>query len=233
MLWHKAWLETRWRFVFCLGFVIVIQAFIHWSGAKARPAQAHPLQAASAFALLSIGWVTTMLSGSGIQTQPSFQATRGLHASTYFTLSLPVSRSRLLLVRAALGWFEEIVVIALLSGGLWIFYPMLRTAARGSDMLAYTLVLFAFASALYSTSVLLGTLLEDIWRMWGSILLFVGLWMICNLASVPQSLNIFRALTSESPLIVHSISWPAVGIAAGLTFLLTWTATIVVRIREY
>jgi len=46
------------------------------------------------------------LAGTGIKTQSGFQAMQGIHGSMYYTLSLPVSRFRLLGVRAAFGFWK-------------------------------------------------------------------------------------------------------------------------------
>ena len=47
--------------------------------------------------------IAPLLAGAGIKTQAAFQTVKGLHGSTYFTLSLPVSRFRLLAIRAGIG----------------------------------------------------------------------------------------------------------------------------------
>jgi len=61
-----------------------------------------------------------------VATQPSFVASKGIHGSTLFTLSLPVTRLRLLSVRAAIGWLEGSGVIAVLCCALWFRSPALR-----------------------------------------------------------------------------------------------------------
>jgi hypothetical protein len=57
---------------------------------------------------------TSYLSLSRVTTQPSLVASKGIHGSTLFTLSLPVSRLRLMSVRAAIGWLEGAGVIGVL-----------------------------------------------------------------------------------------------------------------------
>ena len=107
----------------------------------------------------------TWLAGAGINTQPTFQATKGLHGSTLFTLSLPVSRLRLLTVRAGMGWLEMAGAILAWCYGCWLILPVVRGSVSAVDMLKYVVVLIVCVSSLYFLSVLLGTFLDDQWRM--------------------------------------------------------------------
>ena len=174
-----------------------------------------------------------MLAGAGINTQPGFQATKGLHGSTYFTLSLPVSRFRLLLVRSSLGWLLLTAVTIVFCCGFWAVFPPLRAAATRMEMVEYAVLLIAFGSAFYSTSVLLGTFLDDMWRTWGSLIVWLGLWSLCNILPLPPSANMFQAVLGHSPMVVHAMPWAALGLAAGLTLATFWGASRVVRAREY
>ena len=146
MLWLKGWLETRSRVAFALtwaaGFLLLFGAGV------ARREGAPPdvntgLQALSAMALVWV-FVPVWLAGAGVRTQSAFGAgaTRGLHGSTHFTLSLPVSRARLLLVRATLGLLETAVVIGLLAAVAWFMFPALRESATALDALQYLLTVY-------------------------------------------------------------------------------------------
>ena len=115
MLWHKGWLETRYRLLFALGFVGLFQVLQHKPGTTP--------QGIFAFVQFTVPVLVVMtyslLAGAGVATQPSFVASKGIHGSTLFTLSLPVSRLRLMSVRAAIGWLEGIGVIGVLCCALW------------------------------------------------------------------------------------------------------------------
>src|SRR5579864_5304246 len=172
MLWYKGWLETRWRFAFSLGIMLVFVAFIYWNATNGPPPK--NIGAALGGVVVSVMWIAVMLAGAGINTQPSFQATKGLHGSVYFTLSLPVGRFRLLLVRSVLGWFLLTGTITVFCCGFWAVFPLVRTAATGMEMLEYAGMLIAYGSVCYSLSVLLGTFLDDQWRVFGSSISFFG-----------------------------------------------------------
>ena len=213
MLWYKGWLETRWRFAFSLGIMFSFVAFFYWSGTTGPlPKRIGEVLGG---AVVCVMWVVVMLAGAGINTQPSFQATKGLHGSVYFTLSLPVSRFRLLLVRSILGWLLLTGVIAAFCCGFWAVFPPVRAAATGMEMLEYAGMLIAYGSAFYSISVLLGTFLDDQWRVFGSVISFFGLWAFCNISPLPRSVNIFQAVLENSPLVVHAMPWASAGVAAG------------------
>ncbi len=231
MLWYKGWLETRWRFAFSLGIMMSFVAFFYWTGMKGpAPKRIGDVLGGG---MVAVMWVATMLAAAGINTQPGFQAAKGLHGSAYFTLSLPVSRFRLLLVRSTLGWLMQTGVIIAFCCGFWAVFPPLRTAATAIEMIEYAGMLIAFASAVYSTSVLLGTFLDDLWRVWGSMIAWLGLWALCNVSPLPPSANIFQAVLGNSPVAVHAMPWTALGVAVGLTLVLFWAASRVVRVREY
>jgi hypothetical protein len=106
MLWYKAWLETRFRLLFLLGFASFLVVFLHTVGVKPPPPGSPPLSGLPTMLTSFAVVVCAMLGGAGINTQPAIQAGKGLHGSTLFTLSLPVSRFKLLLVRASVGWIE-------------------------------------------------------------------------------------------------------------------------------
>jgi hypothetical protein len=98
MLWHKGWMETRFRLLFTVGFTTLILVLQY----SVRTAAPTPGAKSPALGLVMFSnptlvlMVCALLGGAGIVTQPSLQATKGLHGSTLFTLSLPVSRLRLL-----------------------------------------------------------------------------------------------------------------------------------------
>jgi hypothetical protein len=235
MLWHKGWLETRFRLLFSLGFTTIIVVLQY----SARTAAPPPGGKSAAFGLVMFGsptlvlMVCALLGGAGIVTQPSLQATKGLHGSTLFTLSLPASRLRLLAVRASIGWFEAAGVIGALCCGMWLVSPALRAMATPVEMLQYAGTLIACASALYYFSVLLATFLDDQWRAWGSMIASAALWWLSTHTPLPAYANIFRAMREGSPPLAHTIPWTAMAFSLGLAAILFFAALKVVQTREY
>ncbi len=229
MLWYKGWLETRIRLLVAFVWIGWFLGAEYSRGLKA-PAGLTGLAVAATFIGAAI---PVFFAGAGIATQPAFQATKGLHGSTQFTLSLPVSRLRLLLTRAGLGWLVLAGAIGTLCCGMWILFPVLRAATTAVEMLEYAGTLVACASGLYSISVLLATFLDDLWRFQGSMISFAALWWLSNHTPLPASANIFRAMSEGSPLIAHTMPWTAIGLSLCLAAILFFAALKVVQTREY
>jgi hypothetical protein len=182
---------------------------------------------------ITILMASSMLAGAGISTQPSLQAAKGLHGSTLFTLSLPVSRLRLLAVRAAIGWFESVAVVAVLSCGIWLKSPLLRSTATPVGMLQNAATLIVCTSALYGLSVLLATFLDDQWRTWGTLIAALAFWWPSHKAWLPASIDIVRAIGKDSPIMTHAIPWPAMAFSVALAAAFFVAALKVVQSREY
>jgi hypothetical protein len=186
MLWYKGWLETQFKLGMSLGMAGLFLVLFHSIGARvgaglsAPPPGARPIAGLALGAMCFVVIVFTWLAGAGIATQPSFQATKGLHGSTQFTLSLPVSRLRLLAIRAVLGWLEMTFVSGAYCCGMWLALPVVRGAVTAVEMFEYATALVACATSLYFLSVLLGTFLDEVWRMWGSMIAFGALWALSS-----------------------------------------------------
>jgi hypothetical protein len=229
MLWLKGWQETRVR-VF-VGFALTAVLFFQFHFAAINTATSIPPIAG--FNALFIAWIAVMLAGSGIATQAAFNASKGLDGSTLFTLSLPVSRLRLLAVRAALGWLEMAAFTTVLCAASWSAFPGLRAESTPRAALVNAAALIVCASSLYAIAVLMATFLDDLWRMWFSMLAYAALFLIFRLTSVPARLNIFRAMTDQSPLVTHKIPWTAMGLSLAASAVLFLAALKIVRRREY
>lgn len=240
MLWHKGWLETRVKLMLALGvygaMLIAFSLMKPPAGSPVtslKPPDQIRMILGFGFASYAVAWISIMLAGAGIATQSSFQASKGLHGSTLFTLSLPVSRLRLLAVRAGLGWFEVAGFIGALSGMVWMTSPPLRSAATPQEMAMYVAALTACSAGLYAIPLLLATFLDDVWRMLGSVPVYVALWWLLTHTPLPASVNIFRAIGEGSPLVLHAMPWSAMGFSLALAAVLFFAALKIVEAREY
>jgi ABC-type transport system involved in multi-copper enzyme maturation permease subunit len=230
MLWFKGWLETRWRFIFVLGFGVFLLINVVADNVPDQPfAMAKLVNPMSFF----IAFMGIMLGGAGINTQAAFRATKGLHGSMYFTLALPVSRFRLLATRAAVGALELTAVIMLICTGLWTTVPQLRAQMTLPEILVYGFALAVSATSFYSVSVLLATFLDGQWQIWGSMIFIVGMRYVSNRLRVPQALDLFRPLTTDSPLATHILPWSGMATAVVLAAILFCASMKIVQLREY
>jgi hypothetical protein len=229
MLWHKSWLETRVRVLVALlltGFFLAMQ---YRNGMASQ--RAFTTVAQSEWLLVAI--VAIMVSGAGVMTQPAFQATKGLHGSTLFTLALPVTRLRLLATRASLGWAAVACIIAVRCGALWLLFPSLRGTATPQEMFQQTITLAACATGIYAIPVLLATFLDDQWRLQGSFLTMGALWFVFNRTPLPASLSLMWAMGEGSPMLAHTMPWAAMTCSVLLGTLLFIAALKIVQRREY
>jgi hypothetical protein len=230
MLRYRGWLETRLRLLIWA----VIAVFILWSvyslGAKG------PLSPMIVAA--NLGFVVAMLAGTlggaGIVTQrSSLRPATGFHGSTIFTLSLPVTRLRLLAVRVSVSWIELCAGTVVLCAAAWILFPVLRSSVTPKEMLQYTLAMAVCATGLHSLTVVLSTFLDDVWRIYGSILVYAAIWWLPDRIPWPRFADIFGAMGKGSPLIAHSMPWNAMAFSLTLAGGLFFVALQIGRRREY
>ncbi|HTH54027.1 MAG TPA: hypothetical protein VL495_08760 [Edaphobacter sp.] len=235
MLWYKGWLETRFKLLFLIGFTIFLLCFQYSVRNAATPAGGR--NPALGFILIStpslVLMVCAILGGAGIATQPSFQASKGLHGSILFTLSLPASRLQLLMVRAGIGWLEFVGIVGALCCGSWFVSPAFRAMTTPMETLEYAVTLIACGSAFFGLSVLLATFLDDQWRAWGTMMASVALWWLSAHTPLPASTNIFHAMREGSPVLAHTMPWTAMAFSLVLAAMLFFAALKIVRIREY
>jgi hypothetical protein len=229
MLWYKGWLETRIRFVLALGFMCFLLVLMNTRAGVGT----HPASAVVPFMSMNAVWVCAFLAGAGIATQPAFQASKGLHGSMLFTLSMPVSRLRLVAVRASVGWIESTTLIGLSCIATWLITPALRATVTGPEMLEYAGTLVACSLAIYLLSVLLGTFLDEQWRIWGTLLAFLALGWASGRSLIPSSFDLLRAMRDGSPLIAHSVPWTSIAASVGLGAIFFIAALKIARSREY
>ncbi len=232
MLWYKSWLETRIRVLISFGWMAMLLYSVHMIALKPPPPGMQPATAVVVLVNTFAVVIYAMLAGAGINTQSVFQVTKGLHGSTLFTLSMPVSRFRLLSVRAGLGWLEMAALIAVFCLGSWFLFP-LGGAATPAEMAEHAVTLIACSSGLYFFAVLLATFLADQWRIGGSVLAFVALWLLSTHVHQPSTVDIYRAIQDGSPLVAHSMPWNAMTFSLGLSAVLFFAALKIVQLREY
>ena len=208
MLWYKGWLETRPRVLFLIAFAWLLSP---------------PGQLAFLFALVPI-----LLAGSGIETQFPWKTKKG-PVSTYFTLSLPVSRFRLFATRAGLGMLETVGIFAIAPCAKWVLFIFIGAEdyVSRSDLFALWVSLSVCASAFYFLGVLVSAFLDE--RVSSTISIVAAGLLFSH--SSPAPVYLYRAMVS--PLSAHSLPWASMGISLGVAAVLGLAAWRVVQTREY
>src|SRR5579872_359115 len=217
MLWMKGWLEIRWRFVWALAAVLATFGGALYNGQVSAKATA------GVMALMPLLWLfgAVFLAGAGIRTQSPLQGTKGLHGSTQFTLSLPVSRLRLLSVRAVMGFTAVCGVIVISSGVAWFLFPMVRANAKAADFLSWVVAASCCAAAFHAVSIFNSTFLDEYWHVWLTVITIGFLKWLTVRFPPPASLDVFGVMGTRSPLVTHAVPWPAILLSlifAGIVF---------------
>lgn len=230
MLWTKAWLETRWRLAHVFGLVLVVLFMGETGGGLGSRENAGRLMNMLLF--LSV-FAAVNLAGAGIRTQSPVRAGRGLHGSVYFTLSLPVSRFRLLAVRAAFGLLEMAGVSVFMIVSAWSLFPLVRGGSTWLDVLRLVFTAIVCTTCFYAVSTSIAAVLEETWQVYGSLLVIGVAWWATTLLRLPPSADIFRIMSDASPLVTHQLPWPAMMLAVAASTVLFWTALKIVQRQEH
>jgi ABC-2 type transport system permease protein len=235
MLWYKSWLETRWRFV--IGLVLLMfsactTVLVYPEIARLLPlvpsidtggAIGQEIREAAELAREYRGYVWSqffdrnfqqmwlifaMLLGAGSLLS---QASGG---GALFTLSLPVSRERLLGVRAATG-FAELALLALVpSLFLVLLSPAVGQSYSITEAIVHSVCLLIAGSVFYSLSLLLSTVFGDVWRpLLLAALVAVVLATVERFSPTLSPFGLFRLMSGETYFRDGQLPWVGLVVA--------------------
>ena len=228
MLWYKAWLETRWRMLMPLSIVLFVLFTSHSNG-QLLPGQRSALNVLPFFWIL----VPLIIAGAGINTETPFRVMKGVHGSTTFTLSLPVSRFRLFAARAVFGMMMTAGFILAVCGIAWLAFPEVKASVSLNDGVGYIATTLFTAFAIFGLSTLFATFLDQQMRVLACLgAIFVLRWLLAW-THAPEAFNIFRAAGEASPLITHVFPWTSVFLCFGLGTLFLLAAMKIIQLKEY
>jgi ABC-2 type transport system permease protein len=228
MLWYKAWLETRWRFV--IGLVLLLCSAVAVVFAYPQVIALMPLVPAGEIdgelgrrikeaaelmreyrgyvwaqwfrQNLPQAWIlfAVILGTGGLLSQTGGGA-------ALFTLSLPATRTRLLMIRAATALAELLLLAIVPSLLLWILSPSIGEAYSAGDALVHSLCLFVVGAVFFSLSFLLSTVFSDVWR---PALLAFGVAAALSVVeeiSRNGSVGVFRVMSAEAYFRSGELPW--------------------------
>lgn len=160
MLWYKAWLETRARFLSCLfGITLIIAFFVHHAESIILPQWRHS-NSSNNLVFFAQGYLTGVWILSVILLGMGGLVRERAVGTSPFTLALPVSRTRLIGVRMALVIFQAISLAVI----PWIAIIVI-THLAGSPILlsqaAFYLLLLISGGLIYlAMAILISSLIE-------------------------------------------------------------------------
>ena len=257
MLWHKAWLETRWRFISAIVILTMLaggsvydylatqQLLPGLASATTSPvAESSGLAAAIREAIevqkdfRGFIWYRTFrdnLSNMGvffaILLGCGGLVSESSKGSALFTLSLPVTRKQLLGARTGVGLAELVAISMVPPLTIPILAPSIGQQFSIVDALAHGICIFVVAAVFFSLASFLSTLFADIWR---PMLIAIGIACLAAFASfvVPQ-LAIFSVMSGESYFRTGSLPWAGFLTAAVIATALLYSAAETLERRDF
>jgi ABC-2 type transport system permease protein len=255
MLWYKAWLETRWRFA--IGLIIlllsacsiviaypevrrllVLMPQIDLSGEIGRRVaesaelardyrgyvwsqwfvQNMPQQWALFAVLLGTGGLLAQATGGG----------------ALFTLSLPVSRNRLLGIRAATGLAELLVLAVVPALVLPLLSPVVGERYAVGDAIVHAACLFIAGSVFFSLTFLLSTVFRDVWRP--ALIVLCGAIVVALAEQVfrgASRIGLFRVMSAEAYFRGEGLPWVGLFVSAAVSAAALYAATRNMARRDF
>jgi hypothetical protein len=221
MLWLRSWKELRYRVLLAVMTMTMLLYSNLWTPAL-EPA---PEKIQKVFLLVicafGIPVMGKILAGCGINSQTSMGLSRGFHGSVQFLLSLPVSRNRILAVRAVLGLFFFVLVVL-------ASFLVADLSGKVQKVWEYLPNTMCFSLFIYSSAVWLSTFLDEFWA--GSVgLMGYGFLMGFSLTVGDTWLNILNYI--QSPIPLNPVTMTMALLLGTIGFLLA--AAYVVNHKEY
>ena len=189
LLWHKAWLDTRWRFMIGLVVVVVAACGVVFSYpralavAMATEQSRIPFQGtgpvaerlSEAFAVVKVypSYISTQLFQQELPQMWCLfamllgaggivsQATRG---GGLYTLSLPVSRQQIVAARASVALLELFALAAVPAVVVAVLSSAVGQSYSLADGLVHAGLLFGGGAVFFSFTFLMSSIFTDIWR---------------------------------------------------------------------
>ena len=233
MLWYKAWLETRWRFVFMVGMILFVWLTPEWitaTGVHSGVPAARLWMAIQLGSVFLFIFTAIFLAGSGINTQGAYTFTPGFHGSMLFTLSLPVSRRRLLFVRGGLGALQTCILVVIMACYILHLRPEATSVLQTLAYLARTIVC---TMAIYALSVLLACVLDEIWHVTGAFIFWIAVFLVQSKFDWVARISPLRGMSLNCYPITAPIPWAPIVASLVFACVCLCASVLVLQRKEY
>jgi hypothetical protein len=258
MLWHKAWLETRTRFLVGLALCLIVGFGVIYDFRATE--RLLPLVRNMDPAMLDTSGAIGGAIKEGIAAQQTFRgfvwwqwyrqnltylvvifgallgaggllATSG--GATLFTLSLPVSRNRLIGTRAAIGLAELLAIAIVPSLVLPLLAPSIGQNYSVVDVMVHGVCMFVVGSVFFGLAALLSNDYADMWQ---------PVLIACIVAAVLGMLEyipaiapygIFHVMNGETYYRHAGLPWIGLLISAGISAALLRKAAVNLAHRDF
>jgi ABC-2 type transport system permease protein len=238
MLWYKAWLETRSRFLICLLGMVALCSFIVYHGDKeALPytkLNYYYFVLRSGHSMLATMWiaaVTLLLMGGILREKAVGTAT--------FTLALPVSRARLMRVRIGIGLLQAVALAVIPSVAMWITAITTGKVNDGRQPAFYLALLLGGGLVFFSMALLISSLVEGEYTApVASFGVMLAMTVVLGEGPFRDSspfgfINGLAYYSRYTGLLSGPIPWGHIAIYFAISALLTALSMLVVQRREF
>ena len=259
MLWHKAWLDTRWRFWVGLFVVVLAACGVVLSYPRALVV-ANALEQ-SPGVVLGAGPAATRVEEalSLVRMYPAYVSSQlyqqelpqlwclfamvigaggivsqAARSGGLFTLALPVSRLEIVTARAGVGLFELLVIALAPAVVVPALSPVVGQSYHVSDGLVHAALLFGGGAVFFCFTFLMSSIFSDVWRP--PLLMAAVFFSIAALRSiVPRftSFTLAPVITGASYFQTGSIPWTALLLSMLTSLVFLWLAARNVARRDF
>jgi hypothetical protein len=250
MVWHKAWLDTRARFLVMLPLCVCMAAFVvfEYHQLQALLASLAPAANVSSEALdqavatvqtfpgyvwsqwfgqnfSNLAWLLAAMLGSGTVLSASGRG-------QLFSLALPVPRGRWLAARATVGLAELFVLalvpsfaIVLVAPAVGEHYSLAAAAVHGS-------LIFVVASAFFALAMLASTIVDHYTSGFFAAGV-AGVVLKMTESAFPAGYGAFGAMSGRTYYYGGTVPWVTLIVAAALTLALLYAAAARLARRDF
>ena len=257
MLWYKAWLETRWRFLIALALGAALAAVVVLTqpltenmqlnmpemGGRFNEMVNEAVQQYLKLASTYPGYIWSQWFGKNlIQLWCFFAviigvggiATESARGSALWTLSLPVRRHRLLGIRAATGALELLALALVPSLLVSLLSPFIGKSYPVGETIVYSLILFVGGLFFYSIAILLSTLFGEQLKaiILGLVIVFVmGFIPLLNKKLAPYS--VATMMSGQQYFLTGTLPWAGLMVYLALAAALYLLALRILERRDF
>jgi hypothetical protein len=252
MLWYKSWLETRWRFFIGLGLLVLSAAGIVYVYPQVMTLlpRAGELDTSGALGQrikdavdLSRdyrGYVWSQWMRQNLAEMATFFAvilgSGGPYSqrSELFTLSLPVSRQRLVGIRALAGLGELFVIVFVSSLVIPVLSPSIGQSFSVGSALVHATCAFIASAAFFSLATLLSTSFSDIWRpILIACAVAAAFWLADQALRDLAPYSIFAVMSGEKYFRSGELPWVGLMATALLSVAMLYGASTNIERRDF
>jgi ABC-2 type transport system permease protein len=252
MLWYKAWLETRWRFLIGLAIMMCSAAAVVFTyhkmlellvlvpGEEVGGELGRRIREAATLAREYRGYVWSQGFGQNLTEMGTLFAvllgTGGLHSgrASLFTLSLPASRKRLLGTGAAAGLAEWSALAIVPSLLIVVLSPAIGERYAVSSALAHAVCLFAAGAVFFSLAVLMSTAFPDLWRpLLITLVAAIAIALVEEVVPAFSGRGLFSVMSGETYFRTGQLPWGGLLVSGALSAALLYGASANFSRRDF